>query len=62
MNDIEVLLEQLGSLQIMEEVSNKYEQMDTEILVALALAAFNENIQAVMPKNIVLDPRWFDSD
>ena len=46
----------------MEEVSNKYEQMDTEILVALALAAFNENIQAVMPKNIVLDPRWFDSD
>jgi len=28
---------------------------------ALALAV-NENGQAGMPKNMVLDPRWFDSD
>ena len=30
--------------------------------VAPALAAINENVQAVMLKNIVLDPGWFDSD
>jgi len=22
----------------------------------------NKNIQAEMPKNVVLDPKWFDSD
>ena len=36
--------------------------MDTEISVALALVAISENIQIGMPKNIVLDLRWFDSD
>ena len=30
--------------------------------VILALAAINENVQAVMLKNIVLDLGWFDSD
>jgi len=29
-NDIETLLEQLGSLQIMEEASSKYKQTTTE--------------------------------
>jgi len=28
---------------------------------ALAVA-INENIQAGMPKNMVLDPEWFDGD
>ena len=61
-NDIETLSEQLGSLQITEEVSNEDEQMDTEILIAPALAISNENIQTGMPKNIVPDPEWFNSD
>ena len=38
----------------MEEASDNYEQADTEMLVVLALAEINENIQAVMPKNIVV--------
>jgi len=41
--------------------------MDTETSSApapvLVLAvAINENIQAGMPKNMVLDPGWFDGD
>ena len=28
--------------------------------VAPAPAAINKNIQVVMPKNMVLDPEWFD--
>ena len=46
MNNIEVLSEQLGSLQIMEETSNNYKQMNIEISVApvLAPAAISENI------------------
>ena len=30
--------------------------------VALAPAAINKNVQVVTPKNIVLDPEWFDRD
>ena len=47
-NDIEALSEQLRSLQIMEEASSNYEQMNTEMSVALApaLAAISENVQA----------------
>ena len=56
-NDIEALLEQLGSLQIMEETSEDYEQSDTKMSVILAPAAINKNIQAVTPKNIISDPR-----
>ena len=64
MNDIEALSEQLGSLQIIEKASSEYEWMITEeILTVLALAVtVDENRQAGMPKNIVLDPEWFDSD
>jgi len=29
---------------------------------ALALATSNENIQAGMPKNMILDLGWFDGD
>ena len=64
-NDIEALLERLGSLQINEEAStNKYEQTDTEMSIAPATtaAAVSENIQAGLPKNIVPDPGWFDGD
>jgi len=60
-NKIEVLLEQLGSLQIIEEVSSKYKQMDIEMSAAPALAT-NKNIQASMPKSMVLDPEWFDGN
>ena len=56
MNKIEVLLEQLGSLQITEKSSSKYKQTDIEMSAAPALAT-NENIQTVMPKSIVLNLR-----
>jgi len=52
-------------LQINEEAStDEYKPMDTEMSVALApvAAAVSENIQAGLPKNMVLDPGWFDSD
>ena len=59
--------EWLGSLQIEtseESISN--ERADTEMLVAPAPASMEvtgqENGQAGLPKNIVLDPVWFDSD
>ena len=64
-NEIEALLEQLGSLQINKEVStDKYEPMDTEMSVAPApvAVAVSENVQAGLPKNMVLDPGWFDGD
>ena len=60
-NNIEALLERLRSLQITEEASSEYKQTDTEMSAAPVLA-INENIQVVMPKSMVLDPRWFDRD
>jgi len=60
-NDIEVLSERLGSLQINKKASTNYEPMDTEMSTApAAILAVNES--AGMPKSIVLDPVWFDSD
>jgi len=58
------LSEQLGSLQIIEEASSKYKQMDIEMLSVSVLAAVatSKNIQVEVPKNMVLDPEWFDSD
>ena len=49
-NDIKVLSEQLGSLQIMEETLTSDEQTDTEISVAPEPMAVTsqENVQAVM--------------
>ena len=64
-NDIEVLSERLGSLQINEETSTEeYERTDTEMSVApaTAAAAASENAQAELPKSMVLDPGWFDGD
>ena len=64
-NDIEALLEWLGSLKINEEAStDEYKPTDTEMSVAPALAAtaVSKNIQAGLPKNMVLDLGWFDGD
>jgi len=64
-NNIEALLEQLGSLQINKEAStNKYEQTDTEMSVVPATTAVtvSENVQAGLPKNMVPDPGWFNGD
>jgi len=36
--------------------------MDTEMSATPALAVSNENIQTGVPKNMVLDPGWFDGD
>ena len=52
-------------MQINEEAStSEYEQTDTEISVAqaIAAAAVSENVQAGLPKNMVLDPGWFDGN
>ena len=46
----------------MEEVLSDYKQTDTEMSVVPAPAAISKNIQARMPKNMVLDLGWFDSD
>ena len=64
MNDIEALSERLESLQIIEEASSKYEQMDIEMssAPAPAVVGVSENVQAGMLRNMVLDPRWFDGD
>ena len=63
MDDIEALSEQLGSLQITEEVSDEYEQTTMEDMsVAPAPETVVNNVQAGLPKNMVLDPGWFDGD
>jgi len=43
-NNIEILSEQLESLQITEEASSKYKQTDTEMFTALAPAPVNKNV------------------
>jgi len=62
--DIETLSEQLGSLQITKEVSTNDKQMDIEMSTAPAPIAVTgqENIQAGLLKNMVLDPEWFDGN
>jgi len=59
MNDIETLSKRLEFLQITNEALKKYKQSDTEMSTAPAPMT-NMNEQAVMPKNMVLDPGWFD--
>jgi len=64
-NDIEALSERLGFLQITEEASDKYKQTTTEdmsVAPAPAAVTVSENIQTRLPKNMVLDPGWFDGD
>jgi len=53
-DNIKVLLEKLGSLQITNKASEEYEQSDTEMLIVPAPTT-NINKQAIMSKNIVLD-------
>ena len=54
MNNIEVLLEQLELLKIMNEASEgTNKQTNKEILIAPAQT--NKNIQATIPKSMVLD-------
>ena len=44
MDNIKTLSEQLESLQIVEEASKDYKQMDTEMSVVPVPTAFNENV------------------
>jgi len=49
----------------MEEASNKYKQTTTEeisVAPAPVAVANSKNVQAGMPKNMVPDLGWFDSD
>jgi len=49
----------------MEEASDEYKQTTIEeMLVAPAPAAVadSKNVQAELPKNMIPDPGWFDSD
>ena len=58
-DDIEALSERLGSLQITEEASSKYEQITTDVMStapALMAEISQENRQAGLPKNMVPDP------
>jgi len=64
-NEIEALTERLGSLQITEEASDKYEQTTTEemsVAPAPAAVADSKNVQVGLSKNMVPDPGWFDGD
>jgi len=58
-HDIEALSEWLGSLQITEEASERTTEYMNEMLTALVLAQEN-NGQAGLLKNMVLDLEWFD--
>ena len=52
-------------MQINEEAStDEYEPTDIEMSVAPVpvAAAVSKNVQAGLPKNMVLDPEWFDGD
>ena len=64
MNDIEALLERLGFVQITEKASSEYKQLETDGMsnAPALVVATNENIQIGMPKNMVLDPGWFDGN
>jgi len=49
----------------MEEASDEYKQTSTEdmsVAPAPAAATVSKNVQAGLPKNMVPDPGWFDSD
>jgi len=63
-NNIKVLSERLRSLQITEEASSKYKQTEIDKMsnTPAPVVAMNENVQAEMIKNIVLDLGWFNGD
>jgi len=63
MNNIEVLLERLRSLQIMNKASEKtYKQSNEEMFVVQVPAKMNDNTQAIILKSIISDLGWFDED
>jgi len=63
MDNIEVLLERLRSLQITNKaLEETCEQLDKKISTTPALVIMNNNEQTVTPKNIVPDPGWFNRD
>ena len=63
MDNIEALSEQLGYLQITNETSDETtEQSNKAMSVAPVPVTMNTNKQAVIPKNMVLDPGWFDGN
>ena len=63
MNNIEVLLERLRSLQIMNKASEKtYKQSNEEMFVVQVPATMNDNTQAIILKSIISDLGWFDED
>ena len=62
-DDIEALLEKFGFLQIMNKaLEETYKQSDKEISKAPVPVTTNNNVQAVMPKNMVPNPEWFNRD
>ena len=63
MDNIEVLLERLRSLQIMNKASEKiYKQSNEGMIVVQVLATMNDNTQAIIPKSMAPDPEWLDED
>jgi len=57
MDDIEVLLEKLRFLQIMNKALDKISKWSNKKMsVALVPETTNNNKQAIVPKNMVLDP------
>ena len=60
-DDIEALLEKFRFLQIMNKaLEETYKQSDKEISKAPVPVTTNNNVQAVMPKNMVPNPEWFN--
>ena len=53
--------EWLGSLQIIEEASERTTEYIDKILTALVLAQ-ESNEQIGLPKNMISGPGWFDRD
>jgi len=58
-HNIEVLSEQLGSLQITEEALERTTEYIDKILTA-PVPVNKNNRQAGLPKNMVPNPEWFD--
>ena len=62
-NNIEILSEWLESLRITEEDTlERTIEIETIDTMSLVPVVKNTIEQAVMPKSIVLNPGWFDSD
>ena len=63
---IEALKEILGLLRITEDYvsdGNKTIKPASEEMLTVPISAiYNETVQAVIPKSMILGPGWFDSD